>query len=186
MIRNIVLGVVAASVLAVPVSAQEVPTRIGVLTCITSVTMGWTVGSRQKLRCQFQSDKGVSRNYIATVSFVGRNSGIPAGGVLAWEVLTSNTNTNTNANAPAPGIAGKFLGKSRDITLTSGSGANALVGGPRNVLSLRPVSANGPLGENLALGVARITLTPTAKRASHSHGIVAGVRACSTRHSVHC
>lgn len=47
-----------------------------------------------------------------------------------------------------------------DISAGLGVGANLLVGGTRKSVSLQPLSVEGQVGVNLALGVARMKLKP--------------------------
>ena len=55
---------------------------------------------------------------------------------------------------------GRFVGASGDISAGLGVGANLLVGGTRKSVSLQPLSVEGQVGVNLALGVARMKLKP--------------------------
>ena len=145
---------VAATLLsASPASAQN-SVRQGVLTCRTSASIGLVVGSRQRLRCQFKSETGRIQNYTGTIGRLGLDLGITAGGVMAWAVLAST------ANIPSGALAGEFVGVSGDISAGVGVGANVLVGGTRKSVSLQPLSVEGQVGVNLALGVARMRLSP--------------------------
>jgi hypothetical protein len=141
----------AASPLA---HAQSTSVRQGLLTCRTGPSVGLVVGSRQRLACQFRSDSGWTQNYYGTIGRLGLDLGVTAGGVMSWAVLTST------ANIPSGALSGEFVGASGDISLGIGVGANVLVGGTRKSVSLQPVSVEGQVGANLALGVARMTLTP--------------------------
>ncbi len=73
---------------------------------------------------------------------------------MTWAVLAST------ANIPTGALAGEFVGASGDISVGLGVGANVLVGGTRKSVSLQPLSVEGQVGANLALGVARMRLTP--------------------------
>ncbi len=73
---------------------------------------------------------------------------------MTWAVLAST------ANIPTSALAGEFVGASGDISVGLGVGANLLVGGTRKSVSLQPLSVEGQVGANLALGVARMRLTP--------------------------
>jgi len=55
-------------------------------------------------------------------------------------------------------LAGKYVGASGDIALGLGVGANVLVGGFHNSIALQPLSVEGSVGINLALGVAGLRL----------------------------
>jgi len=57
-------------------------------------------------------------------------------------------------------MLGRFVGASGDVAVGVGVGANVLVGGTRRSVSLQPLSVEGQVGVNLALGIAAMTLTP--------------------------
>ena len=145
----------AAAFLPAPAAfAQSNTIRQGVLTCRTSASVGLIVGSRQRLRCQFRSETGRTQNYTGTIGRLGLDLGVTAGGVMAWVVLASTP------VIPPGALAGEFVGASGDISVGVGVGANLLVGGTRKSVSLQPLSVEGQVGVNLALGVARMRLTP--------------------------
>jgi hypothetical protein len=139
-----------------PADAQSRSIRQGMLTCRTAPSVGLIVGSRQRLRCQFRSQSGRVQNYVGTIGRLGLDIGVTAGGVMSWAVL-ANTPT-----IPGRALAGTFVGASGDISLGVGVGANVLVGGTRKSVSLQPLSVEGQVGANLALGVARMRLTPVS------------------------
>lgn len=147
---------VVAMIATIPASAQGHSIRQGVLTCRTSASVGLIVGSRQRLRCQFRSQSGRTQNYTGTIGRLGLDLGVTAGGVMTWVVLASTPNIPTRA------LAGEFVGASGDISVGLGVGANVLVGGTRKSVSLQPLSVEGQVGVNLALGVARMRLTPVS------------------------
>jgi hypothetical protein len=156
--RNIALFsfalLLAAAFLTASAFAQGHTVRQGVLTCRTSASVGLIVGSRQRLRCQFRSETGRTQNYTGTIGRLGLDLGVTAGGVMAWVVLASTP------VIPPGALAGEFVGASGDISVGVGVGANLLVGGTRKSVSLQPLSVEGQVGVNLALGVARMRLTP--------------------------
>jgi len=73
---------------------------------------------------------------------------------MVWAVLASTPSI-------APGaLTGRFVGASGDVAVGVGVGANVLIGGTRRSVSLQPLSVEGQVGVNLALGVAAMTLSP--------------------------
>ena len=65
--------------------------------------------------------------------------------------------------APTPGLhhgalAGTYVGGSGSASLGVGLGANALIGGSHRSIALQPLSVEGQVGVNLALGVAGLSL----------------------------
>ena len=135
-------------------NAQGSSVRQGMLTCRTSPSVGLIVGSTQRLACQFRANSGFTQNYVGRINRVGLDIGITAGGAMAWAVLGSSSATQPGA------LTGRFVGASGDISLGVGVGANLLIGGTAQSISLQPLSVEGQVGVNLALGVAGLTLTP--------------------------
>jgi Protein of unknown function (DUF992) len=125
--------------------------KIGVLTCQTSVRFGLIIASRQRLRCQFNSDHGGSHeNYIGHVVHVGRDLSFSAEGLMAFEVFAP-----TN-DLPRGALAGLYrTTTSGNVALGLGAGAKALVHGSHRSIALEPLSV---VGVNLALGVAGLRL----------------------------
>ena len=137
-----------------PAHAQGVSAQQGVLTCRTSPSIGLIVGSTQRIACQFKANSGLSQNYVGRINRIGLDIGITAGGVMVWAVLGTS-------GAIRPGVlTGRFVGASGEVSLGIGAGANILVGGTAQSVSLQPLSLEGQIGVNLALGVAALTLTP--------------------------
>jgi hypothetical protein len=152
----VVIPVLAAalSLSAASRTSAQNSVKAGMLSCRTSASIGLVVGSRQKLRCRFTPDNGgPPENYVGAINRLGLDLGITAGGVLGWAVFSSTS------GVPRGGLAGKYVGGSGDISLGIGVGANALFGGSHNSVALQPLSIEGQVGVNLALGVAGLTLT---------------------------
>jgi hypothetical protein len=62
--------------------------------------------------------------------------------------------------APAGALAGEYVGASGDIGLGLGVGANVLIGGSGRTFALQPVSLEGSVSVNVALGVSALKLRP--------------------------
>jgi len=133
---------------------QPTYTKAGALTCRTSASIGLIVGSHQKLRCTFKPDNPAHpvERYDGHINRVGLDLGVTAGGVMAWAVVAPTS------GVPHGALAGKYVGASGDISLGLGVGANAMVGGSHRSFALQPLSVEGQVGVNLALGVAGLTL----------------------------
>jgi hypothetical protein len=140
---------------AVPVAAQQQSyNRSGVLSCRMAPTIGLIIGSRQTMTCEFRSDRGMVERYSGVMSRIGLDLGVTAGGQMAWAVLES-------ADLPARGgLTGTYVGGSGDISVGIGVGANALIGGSNKAVALQPLSVEGQVGLNLALGIANLQLRP--------------------------
>ena len=59
---------------------------------------------------------------------------------------------------PRGALAGRYGGASGEVSVGVGVGANALFGGSNRSIALQPVSVEGQIGANFALGVAALTL----------------------------
>ena len=135
-------------------AAQETNrTKAGVLSCRTSASVGLIVGSHQKLNCRFTPDGGgPPETYFGHINRVGLDVGVRAGGAMAWAVLAPTNGVHHGA------LAGKYVGASGGASLGVGANANVLVGGSHRSFALQPLSVEGQVGVNLALGVAGLTL----------------------------
>ena len=139
-----------ALVLAAPAHAQGV--RAGVLTCNVSSGFGFIFGSSRSLNCTFSGAGGHYERYVGTINRFGVDIGYVQGGVLVWTVLAPTT-------TPAPCVlAGNFGGATAQATVGVGVGANVLIGGSANSISLQPLSIEGTTGLNVAAGIASISL----------------------------
>ena len=59
----------------------------------------------------------------------------------------------------APGaLAGEYVGASGDLGIGVGAGANILVGGSGRTFALQPLSLEGSVAVNIALGVSMLKL----------------------------
>lgn len=141
--------------MALPANAQTPRSnRVGGLTCDAGPSVGMIIGSRQNLRCVFRSaSSGRRYTYRGTVSRLGLDVGVTAGGRLFWAVFAPRTTRVGHAT-----LRGTYVGASGDVSFGVGLGANVLVGGSNNTISLQPLSVGVQAGLNLAVGVARLTL----------------------------
>jgi hypothetical protein len=146
------LGLVAgASALETPAQAQGV--KAGVLTCNVAGGFGFIFGSSRSVNCTFSAGSAPPQHYVGAINKFGVDIGYVQGAVMVWAVLAPTTN-------PAPGsLAGTFVGATGSATVGVGVGANVLIGGSANSISLQPLSIEGNTGLNVAGGIAQMTLT---------------------------
>jgi hypothetical protein len=137
-----------------PLAAQQAGgTKVGVVACKTSASLGLIVGSHQKLRCSFNPDNGgPPENYVGHINRLGIDLGVKAGGAMAWGVFAPTNGLRHGA------LSGTYVGGSGSASLGVGVGANALIGGSHRSIALQPLSVEGQVGVNLALGVAGLSL----------------------------
>ena len=147
------LGGIALLIAASGSASAQSAVQVGTLACRMAPSVGLIVGSRQRMSCVFTfANTGRRVNYSGTITRVGLDVGITAGGRLIWGVRA-----RTAGIAPRA-LAGTYVGASGDIAFGFGVGANALVGGSNRSVVLQPLSVEGSVGVNLALGVASMRL----------------------------
>lgn len=126
-------------------SAQE-RVQVGTMVCNTSAGIGAIIGSREALNCNFTpSTPGPIQFYSGTITKLGPDIGATSRGVIVWLVYAP-----TSGRVGA--LAGDYAGVGADVTLGAGLGANVLVGGSNRTIALQPVSVQGQMGLNLAVG----------------------------------
>jgi hypothetical protein len=151
---RVISGLALTVLLSTPLAAQQTnQTKAGVLGCRTSASLGLIIGSHQKLSCRFTPDGGgPPENYVGHINRLGLDLGVKAGGAMVWAVFAPTNGVHHGA------LAGKYVGASGSISLGLGAGAHVLVGGSHRSFALQPLSVEGQVGVNLALGVAGLTL----------------------------
>ena len=158
MLKKLAVAISAASLaagaLALESPAQAQGVRAGALTCNVAGGFGFIFGSSRSVNCTFApAGGGPPQHYAGSIDKFGVDIGFTRGGVLIWAVLAPTT-------SPAPGaLAGSYGGVTASATAGVGLGANVLVGGTGNAISLQPLSIEGTTGLNVAAGVAALTLT---------------------------
>lgn len=138
--------------LAGPAAAQG-GVQVGTLTCNASGAWGFIFGSTRDIACTFAAP-GRVEYYRGQISKFGVDIGYTQGGVLVWTVVAPTTQLR-------PGdLAGNYGGATASATIGIGVGANALIGGSSNTITLQPLSIETNRGLNIAAGVASLTLSP--------------------------
>jgi hypothetical protein len=129
------------------------PFRVGGLTCNTDPRVGLVLGSRQDMRCVFIASATDQRyTYTGTIRRLGVDIGVTRGGTLFWAVFARNSQIGQGT------LRGNYVGVSGNVALGLGLGAKVLIGGSRRTITLQPLSVEGQIGLNLAVGVANLTL----------------------------
>ena len=146
------LGLVTGGLaLGAPAQAQDV--RIGVMTCDVASGFGYILGSSRDLHCTFTPAAGPPEQYTGTFSKFGVDIGYVQNAVMVWTVVAPSV------ALPPGSLAGSYGGATASATVGVGIGANVLVGGSSDTISLQPVSLEGGTGLNVAGGFAAISLT---------------------------
>lgn len=148
------MGLFVTALLSTSASAQGRRTRTGELTCAGGPSVGLIIGSQQNLRCTFRAfATGRRYAYSGTVRRLGLDIGITSGSRMLWLVFSTR-----GPRVQRSTLRGTYVGVSGDVSFGLGAGANILVGGFDNSISLQPLSIQGQVGINLAVGVTRLTL----------------------------
>ena len=144
-------AVAVAAMLSMPAQAQE-RVQAGSLTCDVSAGIGFIIGSQRTVQCTFQpSGAGPVEYYQGSISKLGVDIGVTAGGVMVWLVFAPT-------NRPIGALQGTYVGGAAEATVIGGVGANALIGGSNRTVALQPLSVQGQAGLNVAAGVAGLDL----------------------------
>lgn len=126
--------------------------KIGVLTCAAGPKIGLIIGSSERVKCSFLHDQNETEQYVGRFGDLGLDIGFTVGSVIIWTVFAAQDDW-------APGsLAGTYVGASAEATAVLGLGANILVGGSAESISLQPLSVQGQAGLNVAIGVSSLKL----------------------------
>jgi len=135
-----------------PAQAQPAGVQVGVLTCNVAGGWGFVFGSTRGVRCTFSPRPGSGEHYAGNISKFGVDIGYLQGAVMVWAVVAPTTSL-------APGsLTGNYVGATGSATVGVGAGANVLVGGFNNSITLQPVSIEGNTGLNVAAGIGALAL----------------------------
>ncbi len=151
---SIIAAVASGAILASQAIAQE-NIAVGQLTCGVRGGTTFIVGSTRELRCVFRvnpSDEG--ERYEGQIQKYGLDIGITDNAIMTWTVLAPSRGVFAGA------LSGKYYGVAADASAGVGGGANVLVGGSNNAISLQPLSLQGQTGLNAAVAIAEVELHP--------------------------
>jgi hypothetical protein len=144
----------ALSGAAIGAQAQDSKVDVGVLTCQVEGGSGFIFGSSKNLTCEFEMASGKVESYSGQINKFGLDIGFTNATTISWGVLAPNTTLGDDT------LAGNYVGASAEASAGVGGGANVLIGGSQESISLQPLSVQGQTGLNAALGVAELILNP--------------------------
>jgi hypothetical protein len=132
-------------------TASRSGVNVGSLNCSAAGGVGFVFGSSRTLNCLFTRTDGTGERYEGTIRRYGVDIGFTRESTIVWMVFAPGS--------IAPGaLAGEYAGASAQGTVGVGAGANVLLGGSSNQITLQPVSVEGSVGLNAAAGVAAVSL----------------------------
>ncbi|MGI6851605.1 DUF992 domain-containing protein [Mesorhizobium sp. 1B3] len=155
MLKRMILAAASTAALsAAPALAQE-RTELGMLECTIEGGPGFIIGSQKELACLFKPSEQnrPAEAYVGTVTKFGLDVGVTGKTIMQWLVLAPTTDP-----FPAGALTGDYVGASADASAVVGGGANVLIGGSNNTITLQPVSVQAQTGLNLAVGVSSFQL----------------------------
>jgi hypothetical protein len=156
-IAALLVGTAFAATLASTAARAEIT---GTLTCNIAAGTGIIVVSQRNVSCTYHSAVGPTEFYTGSISRLGVDIGTLDSGILTYNVIEGGT--------PAPGaLAGNYFGPGVGITLGTGAGLNALVGGNANSISLQPIAAQTSTGVNINAGIGNLNLNFAGVEAPH-------------------
>jgi len=153
-IRTLSYVTAIAILAAAPSLASAQPgLKVGRLRCNVSGGFSFIVASRD-IACTFTSLGGRHEHYYGSIDQFGADIGETGQAVLEWAVFAPTR------NPPRGALAGEYEGVDASATVGVGVGANLLVGGSNNTISLQPLSVQAQTGLSVASGVESLTLRP--------------------------
>lgn len=153
MIRRIFFAAFAIAALAAvtfPAHAQG-RTAVGTLECRSPGTVSF-IFAVTDYDCRFFSVSGRAYQYAGRITSLGLQAGVTNHEVLVWRVFAPTSAIDRDA------LRGNYAGASASATVLVGLGANVLVGGSRQTISLQPISVEAKTGLNFALAGSAMSL----------------------------
>lgn len=135
-------------------TAAQARTEAGLLTCDVGEGVALIISLPRDLHCVFHKTNGQNEAYRGTLREVGLDIGVSGRGVFAWTVLAETS------DVPPGELAGAYSGVEAGAAVAIGGRGQLLVGGSRRTISLQPLSVEGEVGLNIAIGVASMELHP--------------------------
>jgi hypothetical protein len=149
--KKLLLSLFAAGSLIAAAAPASADIRVGVLRCDVAPGVGYIIASTKELRCAFYGEGQPRDVYRGYITRVGIDVGYTTGGRIGWWVFAPSR--------PGPGaLEGGYYGASAEATIAAGVGANALVGGLNNSITLQPFSLAAQGGLDAALTVSGMRL----------------------------
>jgi hypothetical protein len=153
-LASVATAALLASLIAAVAQQPMQRVQVGVLECRGGSSIGFIVGSVTNLGCVLRVSGVPDDSYVATIRKIGLDIGITQESALAWAVYAPVARLG-------PGdLSGNYGGAQGSASIGVGLGGNVLVGGSANSIALQPLSVQGQVGLNLALGVEGLELRP--------------------------
>ncbi len=134
-------------------SRADVGAELGVLTCKLKNVQNDIVYTDETFACEFKPKSGKAESYTGQIKSVGLDLSVTKEMTLVWGVLAPT------AHAGAPqSLRGTYVGGDAAVALGAGAGANVLVGGGENSITLQPISVTEIVGSGASIGIEKFEL----------------------------
>jgi hypothetical protein len=154
MLPRVLAACAAASALVIAgatAAHSQSGANVGSLTCNVAGGVGFIFGSSKDLSCLFTRTNGTAERYTGSIKKFGVDIGFTKEAQIVWLVFAPGS--------IAPGaLSGSYGGATASATVGVGAGANVLIGGSNNQITLQPVSVEGSVGLNVAAGIGAVDL----------------------------
>ncbi|MEM6461154.1 MAG: DUF992 domain-containing protein [Pseudomonadota bacterium] len=153
--KTAIASLFVAATLAAGATTPAMATKIkvGQLACSIESSGGNIFVSGKTLGCQYTSASGSTELYTGTIEKYGLDIGKTNISELIWVVLAPSR------DVPKGALSGTYVGAGAEATAGVGAGANVLVGGFEDSISLQPLNIQIQTGLNIAAGFERFKLT---------------------------
>jgi hypothetical protein len=127
--------------------------KAGFLQCSVGEGMSQFITSTRKVDCTYDNVSGGTERYTGEIRVWGIDLTYVDHAILGWAVFAPSYGANAGE------LAGEYGGAKASVAIGVGVGANVLVGGFNNSITLQPVSLEGIVGSGVSVGIAHLTLT---------------------------
>ena len=150
LLHKTALAVAALSLFATAGDART-GVKIGSLTCRIDGGAGAIITSSKTMACTLHKLNGHKERYTGIIRKFGVDVGVTGKAKMVWLVFAPG---RVNRGA----LRGTYVGAAANASAIIGGGANVLLGGFNNSISLQPVSLQVQTGINVAAGVSTLEL----------------------------
>jgi hypothetical protein len=148
-IAALAAAVVSAATPALPQTGVD----IGVLTCKLQDVHNDIVYTSESFGCAFKPHSGAEHSYTGEIKALGLDLSVTKDMTLVWGVFAPTTDADS-----LEALKGRYVGASADVSAGAGAGANVLVGGGKESITVQPISASGIVGAGASVDIEEFEL----------------------------
>jgi len=157
-IARYTLGVLTLTFIALPTLVAAGTTegaRMGLLTCKTvpGSSLSLVIHSTEDVKCVFKDNIGEVEDYKGETGVgLGFDVSFDRETTMVYTVMAANIKSGHHQ------LAGKYFGGGGSVTIGAGVGAQALIGGGKENISLQPIALSGSTGTGVSGGLTYLYL----------------------------